>query len=413
MTTAHRWLVFVGALVLAGCGEYVPEAVKEARAFYASKPRYLQPVPHTRVPKGLPDLRAATCGSCHTEFYKEWQISTHARAWLDDAQFQGELDKAKKQNYDWICVNCHTPVENQLPRLVTRLENGSLQRPVFTPNPWFDPELQKEAITCATCHVRDGVVLGPYGNTDAPHPVRKGPELLQNTVCTQCHQAQARLDEVDLICVFNTGGEHANSPYGKNGETCQSCHMPEVVRPLAPDSPPRRTRRHWFGGSLIPKKPEYAAEMQALRAHYPAGLTGRWRDAPKNVKAGVPLTVTAVIQNANAGHMLPTGDPERFLLVQLEARTADGTRLAARTERIGTVYEWYPKARKLADNRLAPKETRTYDLKLDALPKGKVQLILRASRWRINEENLKYHKLEGIYVAGQTFLELRHDIEVR
>jgi hypothetical protein len=245
----------------------------DARAFYAAQETYLRPIPHSELPEGLPDLRAETCGGCHQAIYEEWQVSTHARAWLDDAQFQEELAKATKtpgQDYSWTCVNCHTPLEDQLPRLVAELEGGQIDRPRYVENPHFDPELQLEAITCATCHVRDGVVLGPYGDTPAPHPVRKAPDLLASQVCTQCHQAQAHFPELSLACVFDTGQELARGPYAAEGATCQTCHMPEVHRPLTPGGPERATRRHWFGGSLIPK-------------HRP---TSRWPSPPPTTRRG-------------------------------------------------------------------------------------------------------------------------------
>ncbi len=63
----------------------VPTVVERAMAFYETRAYYEQPVVATDVPKGLKDLRAETCGLCHKAIYEEWSISTHRRAWLDDA----------------------------------------------------------------------------------------------------------------------------------------------------------------------------------------------------------------------------------------------------------------------------------------------------------------------------------------
>ena len=57
-------------------------------SFYETRAYYERPVVATAVPEGLSDLRAETCGACHEEIYQEWSVSTHRRAWLDDAQFQ-------------------------------------------------------------------------------------------------------------------------------------------------------------------------------------------------------------------------------------------------------------------------------------------------------------------------------------
>jgi hypothetical protein len=402
------------AFVSVGANAEPALTVEAARALASQRPRYLRSLPYTPVPQGLPDLRASTCGACHAEIYAEWKISTHARAWRDDLQFLAELEKSEKQGVGWLCMNCHTPLENQLPRLVAALEGGRLDRPQYVANPRFDPVLQEEAITCATCHVKDGVVRGPYGNAVAsPHKVVKGPELLTAEVCTQCHQAQARFDELNLICVFDTGEEFARSPQAKEGKVCQSCHMPEVSRPLLAGGPVvRKTRRHWFGGSLIPKKPEFAGELAALAPHYPPGLAVTPAPLPAKLAPGTAHEWRVELENREAGHYLPTGDPERYLLVVLEARDETGKVLARREEKIGIEYQWHPVVKKLSDNRLAPREKRTLTLALTVPAKGIVRLTAEASRWRISPKNLAYHQLEGRYVPSTTTFRAEHTLPV-
>ncbi len=401
----------IAALVLlVGCGTAAPPVptptatpaptVADARAFYASQPSYFQPVPHQEPPVGLPDLRAETCGACHRAIYDEWKVSTHARAWEDDPQFQAELHKSREGDGDvgWLCVNCHTPLENQLPRLVAGVRGDALDQPIYVDNPSFDPVLQDDAITCAVCHVRDGAVLGPFGSDAAPHPVKKAPELLAVETCTVCHQASVHLPSIGLACAFETGDEWRAGPYDDEGRTCQSCHMPEVQRPLVDGGAERATRRHWFGGSLIPKKPAFEAEVAALRAIYPEGLAVAWAEEP--VLAATGGTVRVAIENAQAGHMLPTGDPERFLRIEVRLVRAEEV-LAAESARIGQRWEWHPVAKKLDDNRLKPRERRVLDFALPAAPPGEYTLQLEASKWRLSEENLAYHDLVGKTVAGR------------
>ena len=399
------------SLAAIGCQQSKLLTLQDARRFYASKPRFMQPVPYTPTPEGLPDIRAKTCGLCHKAIYEEWRISTHARAWEDDAQFMAELHKSTKPGHDvgWMCINCHTPVENQLERLVAKLEEGKEERPIYVSNPNFDPELQKEAITCAVCHVRDGVVMGPYGDTIAPHPVKRWPTLQKPEVCTQCHQAKAEFKRIALACVFDTGAEFQRSQARKDGKTCQSCHMPEVERPIATNGKPRKTRRHWFGGSLIPKKPKFTEELEPLKAHYPDGMVLAWVQPPKALAPGATATVTVSYENANAGHMLPTGDPERFIRIELEAY-AQGERLSKVEKEIGSVYQWHPEVKLVSDSRLRPGERRTLQLALKAPAKGEVELRLRASKWRINEKNLEYHGLKGKYVPGRAFAQ--HSLKI-
>lgn len=392
-----------------------PPTIAEAVAFYARQPRYLQPVPYTPVPAGLPDLRAETCGLCHQEIYAEWRVSTHARAWTDDAQFQAELEKSRTgRDVSWMCVNCHTPLVNQLPKLVAGLRDERLDQPIYVDNPDFDAALQQDAITCATCHVRDGVVLGPYGDTNAPHPTRLDPSLSTSAVCTQCHQATATFPELTLACVFDTGREVAEGPYGAEGYTCQQCHMPAVDRPLMTDGTPvRATRRHWFGGSLIPKHPRFEGEVAPLRAVYPEGLAATWGPLPASVAPGEPVEVRFEGRNAAAGHMLPTGDPERYILLRASAVGPDGKTLGEREVRLGRVFEWHPTVRELSDNRLKPREARSWTLVFPAPAQGPVTLRLEASKWRISPENMAYHNLEGRYVAGRTFIDTATTLPVQ
>ena len=62
-----------------------PEVIAKAWDFYKTRPYYERPREYSPIPEGLGDLRASTCGACHQQIYQEWAVSTHRRAWLDDA----------------------------------------------------------------------------------------------------------------------------------------------------------------------------------------------------------------------------------------------------------------------------------------------------------------------------------------
>ena len=391
-----------------------PGSLHRAAALEATQAPYLRAVDTGPLPAGLPDLRAATCGKCHQQIYEEWRISTHARAWGDDAQFQVEFHKPRENGSDvsWLCRNCHTPVRRQQPKLVTGLKDGALDQPIYEPNPHFDPQLQQDAVTCASCHVRDGVVLGPFGDTAAPHPVAKSDDLLSNKVCTDCHQANAWFEKIGLACVFDTGSEFDSGPYAKDGFTCQRCHMPEVQRPLIAGGPVRNTRRHWFGGSMIPKQERFEDEIAALREHFPDGMTLAWIELPNRLLSMSAITLQFSVYNERAGHSVPTGDPERFVLVTARIKDAAGATIAARTERIGSVWEWSPQPRKISDNRLGPRERRSFELQFTSPSAGPLTLELEASKWRISEANLDYHDLRGKTVPGRVFYTSNTSIEV-
>lgn len=383
------------------------EVLPAARAFYESRPVYERPHDYTTVPEGLPDLRAETCGACHQEIYREWKLSTHRRAWLDDAQFQDELKKSRgeyaeseeeKQDVSWMCVNCHTPQINQLPQVVVGLVDDDIGKPIYADNPHFDPELQLDAITCSTCHVRDGVVYGPFGDTDAPHPVAKGEYLLTEENCLRCHQAEAMYPEQSMGCFFSTGEEWKASDFATSGQTCQSCHMPEVTRKLAEafDRPERPTRRHWFGGSLIPKHPDWEEEIAPLREVFGSGAE------IELVRGEESSDLVVRVTNANAGHLFPTGDPERHVDVRAVVRDAAGEALSEAEVRLGSVYKWWPQIELESDNRLRPGEH--HDLALE-LPEGHgaLQVEIVADKYRMHKEAFDYHELEGRYVRGRRF----------
>lgn len=390
------------------------EVLAKSAAFYESRPLYERPHPYTEVPLGLPDLRAETCGACHTEIYKEWQLSTHRRAWTDDAQFMEELAKSRgehnpegseQNDVGWMCVNCHTPLVNQLPEVVIGLENNDISKPIYAPNPSFDPELQDDAITCATCHVKDGIVYGPFGDTDAPHPVAKGEFLLTEENCVRCHQAQATYPENTLGCFFTTGQEWNDSTYPENQQTCQSCHMPEVTRRLAPayDRPERVTRRHWFGGSLIPKHPDFEDEIAPLRAIFGSGAEITLLPGSENTPNNPETIQLAVrIANTNAGHLFPTGDPERHVDITATARNADGTELAKTEIRLGSIYSWWPTIELESDNRIPPGQHHDLILEVPATDQP-FTVEIDAHKYRMHLSAFEHHNLEGRYVRGRQF----------
>ncbi len=381
-----RRALFLTGLALAGLlsaarpahADALAEARAAAEAFYASRPRVEQPMAGWQEePAGLSNLSAKRCGICHRAIYKEWQVSTHAQAW-SDRQFQAERGKSGNR---WLCNNCHTPLLNQMEAWAVGLEDGDVEKPLYAPNPAFDPALRSEGISCAGCHVRDGAVEGPTGLATKAHPTRKAERFAGSAICLTCHQAIQRYEGKDFVCVFDTGSEWAASPYGPEGsnQSCLTCHMPAVTRPLAAGSPPRSGRHHDWPGAGIYKVEGIGPPLDRL---------------------GPGLSVTAAVQddalrveygNGGAGHRLPTGDPERFIQIELEFRDAQGQPVGAWSERIGQVWKWWPEPEKLSDNRLAPLERREAVV---PRPAGAVTWVLTATSHRISQEALDFHDLE-------------------
>lgn len=354
-----------------------------------------QPWESPRVPAGqellpgLTGLKASDCGVCHQDFYEEWKASTHAHAWTD-AQFQGELHKDPE--VAWLCINCHTPAADQQEELA--VATGLVREPRRSKNPGFDEAWQQEGITCVSCHLVDDAIAGPYGDTNAPHPVVKDERLNDQRICLECHQAVQRVED-SLVCTFNTGEEWEQA---QPGQTCQGCHMPEVERSLVPGTPPRSTRRHLWIGSKIPKdriEPQEQAFYDMFEHGLDASLEidGEWGQM--------------VLTNARAGHLLPTGDPERYVFVTATVYDAQGQLLSRTGYRIGQRWTWWPVAEKTGDNRLAPAETRR--VTFPVLP-GSAEVHLLAEHYRISPENAAYHGLDD-YPIKATVLDVRLPVE--
>ncbi len=353
-------------------------SLDRALAFYETRPRVERPqAGWQRTPEGLTDLRAATCGECHSEIYEEWRVSTHGLAWTD-RQLQAEMAKSGNR---WLCDNCHTPLLNQMESWVVGLTDGDVEKPRYSTNPVFDEAFRDEGITCAACHVRDGAVEGPTGIETVAHPTRKAERFGDEAVCLTCHQAVRSYPGKDFICIFETGAEWRDSAYGRAGQSCQVCHMQPVTRPQAVGEAPRPGRRHYWPGAGIFMVEGVGPPLEQLGA----GLG-------VEVEAESDALVLR-LSNSAAGHMLPTGDPERFILVEVRFADRQGRAVGeTHEERIGQTWEWWPEPRKLGDNRLAPLEVREVRILRPAAADG---WTLVATSHRISAEALEFHHLDG------------------
>lgn len=291
----------------------------------------------------LPDwstgLSAKSCGECHVAVYEEWQQTMHAQAWIDPYfQVDWAYDK-KKQN----CLNCHTPLENQQPDLVLGFEDGDYWSPITEENPQFDPELRREGVTCVACHIRDGTVIGPYGSVDAPHPVAQDPSMISGMgVCRRCHATpQANEWGTTSMSLCGTVEEIG---LGGNEPDCIGCHMAEVTRSLAPGYPERQGRLHLWQGGHTP-----STVRKALRVDVEP------RKANSSTR-GYLLKLT----NVGAHHHLPTGTPDRHLVLNVEVLDREGQIAYQETHKLIRRIIWRPIIIDWSDTRLPYQETREY-----------------------------------------------------
>jgi hypothetical protein len=305
---------------------------------------YARPIPFQRVPEGLSSLRAESCGQCHRDIYEEWKTSVHAHAY-EDPFFQAYW---KKDKNIWVCLNCHTPLENQQPTLIKEIPRGRVEKAMQEPNPRYDPEYQKESVTCAACHVRDGIIYGPYEDSVAPHPTQFDPNFRTTQVCNRCHNVVSGPVQFYRIGPCGTYAEYEGKFFMKErGFICQSCHMPEIDRPVATNSPIRRGRQHFWRGGHDPDMVKRALAVQV-------------KADTMSPKPGDRVQFTLTLINAGAGHKIPTGDPDRHFTVEFTVEDPQGHVLDRQSATMGRWILWQPAIVELYDNRLLPLASREY-----------------------------------------------------
>ncbi len=194
------------------------------------------------------------------------------------------------------CRSCHAP---------TRILQGG-DRP--TP-PSLREENQIDGVTCASCHLdKDGNVHGKY-DLSAPHPTVQDPlftEARSAELCAACHQTDYSAPAQQTYLEWQTDF----AP--KDDRTCQSCHMPRVVRLFAKifsTLPERAVGKHLFPGGHSPTMLKKAATLSVTQNP----------SAPQMIQIGVT--------NSGAGHSLPTGHGPRAVLLHVKIEGPDGTLL--------------------------------------------------------------------------------------
>ncbi len=293
----------------------------------------------TGVPDGLTSLSAKECGGCHTAIYNEWRTSMHSKAYTDP-YFKAWF---KKDNEIWVCLYCHTQLERQMKFKVDGFVNGDLTRPILEINDEYEEGLEYEGVTCAVCHVYDGVIHGPFKDVNAPHPTKYDEIFTTTTLCRRCHEVpkDGLMFYKDNPC--GTVEEYENGPYAEKGFICQTCHMPEKFRALTDFSKIyRRTGQHTFKGA-------YSMEMLEKALHIELDQKGDRFELR--------------VMNNGVGHKFPSGDPDRYVLIITKFYDKQGKLLKKEVERFGRTIMYRPIIIEFYDSRLKPLVERSYEYK--------------------------------------------------
>lgn len=329
MTKRRRTTLVIGVVLAASTLMLTQRYLRDLHT-YGIGARFARPL-DVQIPAGLTSIRAESCGQCHQAIYAEWKATIHAAAWSDD-YFQTDWAwDDRKQN----CLNCHTPLVNQQPDLVTGFVDNDLWQPILAPNPDYDEALRDEGVTCAACHVRDGVIVGPHPTDLAPHASRQVPNMTSGMEpCLRCHVTPLP-DELSgpTTGICSTVSEIEAQ---ERQPDCIACHMPEVTRPLVEGYPARPGRHHTWRGGHTPEmvRPDLRVDVREV------------------AQAGAAYTYEVVLTNVGTHHMLPTGTPDRHIEVTVRLLDGLGRELQATRHRVIRRILWRPVILELSDTRL-------------------------------------------------------------
>ncbi len=389
-------LLFISLLGLAVVLFFAWRMVRPLHVFTVAR-HFEYPLESREIPPPLTDLSAAACGVCHRAIYREWTTSMHSRAWTDpyfriDRRLEGD---------EQICLNCHTPLDRQQKFRVLGFHDADKFDPILAPNPDFSSKLRRQGVTCAACHVRHGIIYGPFSQKalhDAPHPT--GQWKNDNEACARCHIApdkswgvflnippcgtvtEIRLAQKEAARSKINGRPRLKIPPpiprtgarawvpktvspssdgslksylarpvppGIATANCVECHMPQVQRPLMTGYPSRAGRHHFWRGGHDPQM-----VRQALSIRFRA-------EKPRHGSEPYTLTIT----NTGAGHYVPTGVPDRFISVDLRLLGSGGHTLKHEHYQLTRSILWRPVVIQFQDTRLRPMIPQHFVIKAD------------------------------------------------
>ena len=246
-----------------------------------ARPGAARLAPIARLPDGVRSLSFQSCARCHVDVHRGWKLSMHSVSWVDPEVQEVWRHYGKPDT----CLDCHLPLAESRRRRDTPAPAGGHQ-----------VTLPGEGVTCAACHVRDGVVLVPHpGGTRVPsskppHPIRFSDELNHAELCAQCHQSAGAERPM-----YDTYREWKASPAARDGRSCKHCHMPHMPAVGADQTVVPYHSHHCRGAHADPLL--YRAleiDVRTDRALY---------------RRGEQLKATVVVTNTGAGHSVPTGHP--------------------------------------------------------------------------------------------------------
>ncbi|MDQ6988659.1 MAG: multiheme c-type cytochrome [Mariprofundaceae bacterium] len=296
------------------------------------------------------NMRPEACAQCHESQFNDWKQSLHAEAFSPGMVGQfATMDHGSGND----CLRCHAPLETQLfdtaqamlASLKTLRKNPiGINQDADLQSQQADLPLRHSGVSCAVCHVRQGLRFGPprLGSDvqgqikgDAHGGFIANKRFEQSNFCAECHQFPQSY-AINGKPLENTVMEWQQSKFSQLGKQCQSCHMPE--------------RRHQFKGIH-----DKDFTRQGLDIH--------------TVQKGEYIALS--ITSTNIGHAFPTYVTP---LVRIHAMALDVQQQTIKTWHWDLVREVYYDDgwQEKRDTRLFPDETRLF-MPTD-IPEAAIQL---------------------------------------
>jgi Cytochrome c554 and c-prime len=253
---------------------------------------------------------SVVCGTCHRDIYEMWQSSAHASAMRDVVFVEAYREtEAQDATTARLCLQCHAPLAG------------------VNPDPGLTAQAAWDGVSCDACHSLVSVELAPGGarQTFEPGPVKRGP--IKDAVSVGHETAYSPLHTSALVCagchefhnaagtpIITTYSEWRDSAAGREGKTCQACHM-TVTRADVVDPKVQRVA----GNVNLHQMPGGHSLIQLNKA-VAVAMNAAWQ--------ADGLAVTVQLTNKGAGHAVPTGMPGRRVILELSVRTSDGASFA-------------------------------------------------------------------------------------
>ncbi len=214
----------------------------------------LAALPLVTTPQGPREATSAWCGSCHSQQHAQWATSRHALAATNRLYRVNHAEEPMA----W-CTQCHAPLG-----------------------------LEAEGVGCASCHVREGVILTslvPGARGQAAHVEREERELKTVEACARCHQFNFPIGRVDPVKLSDFPMQNTLEEWRASGQSkpCQACHLPLGSHAMT-------------GGH------------DGDRVRNALSVTAAWQSERE---------VRVTLRSRGVAQSLPTGDPFRALRVDL------------------------------------------------------------------------------------------------